>query len=74
MNSGDVPPYADSEIVMGPEFGSADYKCAVVCGGLELLLKAIHADDPKREILVRIGDLMRDMKKVRAVVAGSRHD
>lgn len=51
-----------------PKFGSADYECDVVCGGLELLLAAVHADDPKREILVRIGDIMRDMEKVRAVV------
>ncbi len=46
--------------------GSDEYECDVVCGGLELLLAAVHADDPKREILVRIGDLMRDMEKVRA--------
>lgn len=51
------------------EFGSHEYECDVVGGGLELLLAAVHADDPKREILVRIGDLMRDMKKVRALVS-----
>lgn len=28
--------------------------------GLEALLAAIHADDPKRELLVRVGDLMRE--------------
>ncbi len=28
--------------------------------GLELLLAAVHSDDPKREILVRIGDAIRE--------------
>jgi hypothetical protein len=28
--------------------------------GLDQLLAAIHADDPKRELLVRVGDLMRE--------------
>ena len=28
--------------------------------GLEALLAAIHANDPKRELLVRVGDLMRE--------------
>lgn len=55
-----------------PEFGSLEYRCDVVLGGLELLLAAVHADDPKREILVRIGDLMRDMRLVRADVGGAR--
>jgi hypothetical protein len=54
-----------------PQFGSAEYQCDVVSGGLELLLAAVHADDPKREILVRIGDIMRDMEKVRAAVGTS---
>lgn len=35
--------------------------------GLELLLAAIHADDPKREILVRIGDLMREARAIAAL-------
>lgn len=32
--------------------------------GLELLLAAIHADDPKREILVRVGDAIREAKAI----------
>lgn len=35
-------------------------------GGLELLLAAIHADDPRRELLVRVGDLMRAAKSAAA--------
>lgn len=31
-----------------------------LCAGLAQLLAAIHANDPKREILVRIGYLMRE--------------
>jgi hypothetical protein len=42
---------------------------ASVHAGLELLLAAVNADDPKREILVRIGDLMRDAQPARAFVA-----
>lgn len=34
-------------------------------GGLQLLLAAVHADDPKREILVRVGDLLRDAAAIR---------
>ena len=30
--------------------------------GLELLLAAVHAGDPKREILVRIGDAIREAR------------
>lgn len=37
--------------------------------GLDALLAAVHAGDPKRELLVRIGDLMRDVK-----VASERAD
>jgi hypothetical protein len=37
----------------------AHEKIRSVQGGLEMLLAAIHADDPKRELLVRVGDLMR---------------
>jgi len=32
--------------------------------GIEALLNAVRADDPKREILVRIGDIQRDAKRV----------
>ena len=49
---------------MSEEFGTPQYELSVVAGGLELLLAAVHADDPKREILVRVGDLMRDVKKL----------
>lgn len=41
---------------------------ANVEGGLTLLLAAVHADDPKREMLVRIGDLMRDAAASRAAL------
>jgi hypothetical protein len=34
-------------------------------GGLQLLLAAVHANDPKREILVRVGDLLRDAAAIR---------
>lgn len=57
-----------------PEVGSAEYNCDVVSGGLELLLAAIHADDPKREILVRVGDLMRDVERIRAGLVGRTSD
>lgn len=29
-----------------------------------MLLEAVRADEPKREILVRIGDIQRDAKRV----------
>lgn len=57
-----------------PKFGSAEYECSVVCGGLELLLAAVQADDPKQEILVRVKDIMSDMEKVLAAVGGSGND
>lgn len=37
--------------------------------GLDMLLAAVHADDPKREILVRVGDLMRDVKSLTAALS-----
>lgn len=40
-----------------------------IYAGLELLLAAVHADDPKRELLVRVGDLMRDTKSLTAALA-----
>jgi hypothetical protein len=38
--------------------------------GLSQLLAAVHADDPKRELLVRIGDLMREAKSITAALDG----
>jgi len=58
------PPSSDAGTGEAPAFGSAAYECSVVDGGLQLLLAAVHADDPKREILVRVGDLMRDTKRL----------
>lgn len=37
--------------------------------GLEALLSAVHADDPKREILVRIGDAMREAKLAATIIS-----
>lgn len=34
--------------------------------GLELLLAAVHAGDPKRELLVRVGDAIREAKALAA--------
>jgi hypothetical protein len=36
-------------------------------GGLELLRTAIEADDPKRELLLRVNDLIRECKAVQAL-------
>jgi hypothetical protein len=40
---------------------------------LEALLAAIHADDPKRELLVRVGDVMRALadSNSRSALAGN---
>jgi hypothetical protein len=35
-------------------------ECEMLVAGLEQLLAAVHADDPKRELLVRVGDLIRE--------------
>lgn len=44
----------------------------LLTAGLEQLLAAVHADDPKREILVRVGDAIREAtalaEKFQAVV------
>lgn len=39
------------------------------CAGLEALLAAVHADDPKREILVRIGDAMREARQAATIIS-----
>jgi hypothetical protein len=38
--------------------------------GLSQLLAAVHADDPRRELLVRVGDLMRETKSLTAALDG----
>jgi hypothetical protein len=40
--------------------------------GLELLLAAVHAGDPKRELLVRVGDAIREAKALAAQQDGVR--
>jgi hypothetical protein len=47
-------------------------QCESLVSGLEQLLAAIHADDPKRELLVRVGDLMREAAALPALVAEER--
>lgn len=42
----------------------------LIDGGLQLLLAAVHADDPKREMLVRVGDLLRDVRSLEAALSG----
>jgi hypothetical protein len=55
---------------MNPPTPSTVSALHLLSAGLSQLLAAVHADDPKRELLVRVGDLMRETKSLTAALDG----